>query len=63
MIMIVLSNHTDMSYLILTGNPISAIIPGEVGGNFIVDVKNGVINFTDIESTKSDGNKGLIAVR
>ena len=45
------------------GSSDNAIIPGEVGGNFIVDVKNGVINFTDIESTKPDGNKGLIAVR
>ena len=39
------------------------ILPGEKGGNFIVDVKNGVINFTDIESTEEDGGKGTISSR
>ena len=41
-------------------NPISA---GKFGGNFIVDVKNGLVNFTDIESDLVDGTKGTIHSR
>ena len=42
------------------GTPIKA---GKFGGNFIVDVKNGIVNFTDVESNLADGASGTIHSR